>query len=127
VSEIVAVLLIAGPIIQKQRRQAEEAGRQRREEEHRRYEERAKQQQDKNRWRRFVELATRWEETALVARFIEALRELPADRVEAFGGRTAGEWLDWAHEKWTAADPLRWPPGEVWCNLAEVDTWSFRE
>jgi hypothetical protein len=127
VSEIVAVLLIAGPILQEQRRQAEEAGRQRREEEHRRYEERAKQQQDKNRWRRFVELATRWEEAAVAARFIEALRELPADRVEAFGGRTAGEWLDWAREKCTAADPLRWPPGEVWCNLAMVDVWDYRE
>jgi len=32
----------------------------------------------------------------VAARFIEALRELPADGAEAFGGRTAGEWLDWA-------------------------------
>lgn len=75
-------------------RLAEEAKRERREEERRLYQERAKRQQDKNRWRRFVELAARWEEAALAARFIEALRELPADGVGAFGGRTAGEWLD---------------------------------
>jgi hypothetical protein len=127
VSEIVAVLLIAGPILQEERRQAEEAERERREEERRLYEERAKQQQDENRWRRFVELAARWEQAALAARFIEALRELTADGVEAFGGRTAGEWLDWAREKCAEADPLRWPPGEVWSNLAEVSSWDYRE
>lgn len=127
VSEIVAVLLIAGPILQEQRRQAEEAERERREEERRLYEERAKQQQDENRWRRFVELAARWEQAALAARFIEALRERTADGVEAFGGRTAGEWLDWAREKCAEADPLRWPPGEVWSNLAEVSSWDYRE
>lgn len=127
VSDIVAVLSIAGPILQEWRRRAEEAERQRREEEHRLYEERAKRQQDKNRWRRFVELAARWEEAALAARFIEALRELPADDVETFGGRTAGEWLDWAREKYVESDPLRWPPGEVWCNLAEVGSWDYPE
>ena len=77
------------------------------------------EQQDKNRWRRFVELAARWEEAVLAARFIEALRELPADDVKTFGGRTAGEWSDWAREKCSEFDPLRWPPGEVWCNLAD--------
>lgn len=127
VSEIVALLSIAVPILQEQRRQAEEAERQRREEEHRLYEERTKRKQDENRWRRFVELAARWEEAALATRFIEALRELPADGAEAFGGRTASEWLDWAREKCAEADPLRWPPGEVWCNLAEVSSWDYRE
>ena len=122
-----AAFSISGPILKEQRRQAEEAERQRREEKHRLYEERAKRKQDENRWRRFVELAARWEEAALAARFIESLRELPADRVEAFGGRTAGEWLDWAREKCAEADPLRWPPSEVWCNLAEVSSWGYRE
>jgi hypothetical protein len=126
-SEIVSVLSIAGPILREQRRRAEEAERERREEEHRLYEERAKRQQDENRWRRFVELAARWEEAALAARFIEALRELPADGVEAFGGRTAGEWLDWARVKCAEANPLRWPSGEVWCNLAEVSSWDYRQ
>ena len=127
VGDIVAVLSIAGPILQERRRQAEETERQRREEERRRYEERAERQQDENRWRRFVELAARWEEAALAARFIEALRELPAGGVETFGGRTAGEWLDWAREKCAEADPLRWPPGEVRCNLAEVSHRDYRE
>lgn len=126
-SDIVSVLVIAVPILQDQRRQHEEAERRRREEERRCEEERAKQQQDKNRWRRFGELAAQWEKAALAARFIEALRELPADGEEAFGGRTAAEWLDWAREKCVEFDPLRWRPGEVWCNLAEVSSWDYRE
>ena len=60
-------------------RLAEEAKRERGEE-RRLYQERAKRQQDKNRWRRFVELAARWEEAALAARFIEALTGIAGRR-----------------------------------------------
>jgi hypothetical protein len=126
-SDVVSVLSIAAPILQEQRRQAEEAERRRWEEERRCQEERAKQQQDKNRWRRFVELAAQWEEAVLAARFIEALRELPADDEKTFGGRTAGEWSAWAREKCSEFDPLRWQPGDVWCNLATVSSWDYRD
>jgi hypothetical protein len=65
IGDIVAVLSLAGPILEEQRQRAEEAARVRWEQERKRDEERAKQRQEHNRWRRFVELASRWEEAVL--------------------------------------------------------------
>jgi hypothetical protein len=113
VSDIVAVLSIAGPILQERRRQAEETERERREEEHRRYEERAKRRQDENRWRRFVELAARWEEAALAARFIEALRELPADGMKTLPAEPpVNGWTGLAR---SARSPIRCAGRKVRC------------
>lgn len=126
-NEVVSVFSIAGPILQDRRRQAEEAERRRWEEERRRQEEPAKRQQDENRRLRFVKLAAQWKEAALAAHFIEALQELPADNQKTFGGKTASKWLAWAREKCVKFDPPRWEPGDVWGNLASVNSWDYRE
>jgi hypothetical protein len=126
-SEIVSVLSIAPPLLQERRRRAEEAERRRWEEEQRRQEQQAKRKQDKNRWRRLVELAARWEEAASASRFIEALEALPTDGEQTFDGRTAKEWLTWAREKCAEFDPMRWQPGDVWGNVASVSSWEYRD
>lgn len=125
--EIVAVLSLAGPILQERRRQAEEAESRRLEEGRRRAEIRAQRQQDNNRWRRFLELAGRWQDAALAAQFVEALQQLPTDDEKTFGGRTAAEWLLWARKRCKIYDPLRWAPGDVWMNLASVTSWEYRD
>lgn len=127
VGDILSVLSLAGPILQEKRRQAEEAERRRWEEERRREEARAKRQQDKNCWRRFLELAGRWEDAALASRFIEALEEQLGDADEKFGGRTVAEWLAWARESRDKYDPLRGDRGAIWSNIASVTSWEYRD
>jgi hypothetical protein len=126
IGDIVAVLSLAGPILQEQRRKAEEAQRRHWEEERKRTEAREKRQQDENRWRRFVEFAGRWEEAELASRFLEVLEQSPGDDEKTYGGRTTAEWLTWAREKRDAFDPTRWAPGDIWSNLASVTSWEYR-
>jgi urease accessory protein UreF len=109
-----------------QRRKAEEAQRRQWEEERKRAETREKRQQDENRWRRFVELAGRWEEAELASRFLEVLEQSPGDSEKTYGGRTTAQWLAWAREKRDAFDPTRWAPADIWSNLASVTSWEYR-
>jgi hypothetical protein len=60
IGNIIAVLTVAAPILEKRRLEAEEAQRRRWEEEKRCREERERQDQDRNRWRRFVQFAKQW-------------------------------------------------------------------
>src|SRR5262249_39934543 len=106
VGDIVVVLSLAGPILEEQKKRADEAARVRWEQERKREEERAKQRQDQNRLRRLIELAGHWEEACLARRFIEALEKLPGDPERIYGSRTASEWLTWARERCDAFDPL---------------------
>lgn len=126
ISDIVAVLSLAGPILLERRRQAEEEQRLRWKEERKRQEAEERNRLERNRWRRFVELAGTWEEALVASRFIEALERLPKDVEETYGERTAAEWLSWARERRDAFDPTRWP-GDVWANLAEVTSWEYRD
>lgn len=123
--DIVAVLSLAGPILEERRRQDEEAQRRRWEEERRRQEAEERNRLERNRWQRFVELAGTWEEALLASRFIEALERLPKDVGEIYGDRTTTEWLSWARERRDAFDPTRWP-GDVWATLTEVTSWEYR-
>ena len=125
IGEIVAVLSLAGPILEDQRRQAEEAERRRWQEEQKREEERQRQRLEQNRWRRFVELAELWEEAVLVSKFIEMLEKLPVDAENSYAGRTVAEWLAWSRERRDLRDPTRWSPGYVWADLAEVSSWQY--
>jgi hypothetical protein len=72
--DILAGLLLAGPLLVQQRRERDEAEKQRREEERRRYEAAERQRLDDNRWRRFTELAARWRQADEVRRFPGSLR-----------------------------------------------------
>jgi hypothetical protein len=124
--DIVAVLSLAAPILTERRRHREDAEKRRQEEEHRRYIEEQLRKQDRNRWRRFLELAEQHNEAENAKRFLATL-ENQAQPVEAtIGDRSAAEWIAWAHEWIKTFDPLLWGPEKIYIDLANIKSWSDR-
>lgn len=124
--EIVATLLAAGPLLADLRRQREERAQAYALEQRRLEEERQRRQQDHNRWRRFIELAELWRQTALAREFLSALLErdyLPAEEVS---GRPLSEWIEWAQERTQSVDPLAQGVGGVFEELGKVTSWIYR-
>jgi hypothetical protein len=126
IDEIIAVFDLAVPILKEKRRIAEEAERKRHEEERLRYEKQEKQKQDRNRWRRFMELAKQWQSASVARAFLALLEELPATTGE-FGGRTHAEWLQWVREELDVFDPSKYESGDIWESLASVNSWTYRD
>lgn len=94
---------LADLAIQKEAQRREEE-RQRWEEQRRREETRREQQADANQWRRFRELAARYEEARRVRDLIEELKQqAPRDGDEA---RDLEAWIAWAEAKVAAWDPM---------------------
>ncbi len=127
VGDILAGLLLAGPLLVKQRRDREEAERLRREEEHRRYQEAERKRLDDNRWRRLTELATRWRQTDEVRRFLDALDQHPDVAGSLANGEPVSEWLSWARVRLAAFDPLAGGPAGVFEDLLKITSWTYRE
>jgi hypothetical protein len=127
IGDIIALLAIAGPILEKRRQEAEEAQRRNYEEEKRRREERERQDQDRNRWRRFVEFARLREEARLAGKLLDALENQKPDPDSTFDGRSAAEWLAWARERRDAFDPSLWNVGDLWSDVASVTAWEYRD
>jgi hypothetical protein len=86
IGDVLAVLTIAGPILEQRRLEAEEIQRRRWEEEKRRHEERERQDQDRNRWRQFVEFARLWDEARLAGNFLDELKKQSVDPVATYEG-----------------------------------------
>jgi hypothetical protein len=124
-SDIVAVLALAGPILAEQRREREAAERLRREEEHRRYLEEQRQKQDYNRWRRFLEFADQWSKAERARQFLAALEGKEQPDGFAFDGRVPADWFAWAREWLEVFDPLNRKPEAIYEELAEVDSWTY--
>lgn len=118
--EIVATFLVAGPILAKERRQREE--RARREEE-----ERQRRKQDRNRWRRFSEIAKTWDEVGAARRFLQALREVDQPSVAMVDGKPVSEWLDWAERKLKAADPIEQGLPAIFQDIASIKYWTYHD
>lgn len=127
VGDILAGLLLAGPLLVKQRRQREEAERQRREEEHRRYQEAERRRLDDNRWRHFTELAARWRQADEVRRFLAALDQHPDVEGSLTNGETMADCLSWARARLAAFDPLAGGPASVFEDLLKITPWTYRE
>jgi hypothetical protein len=127
IGDIIAALLIAGPILEKRRLEAEEIQRRRREEEKRCREERERQDQDHNRWRRFVEFARLWDEARLVGNFLDELEKQSVDPEATYEGQTAAEWMTWARERRKFFDPCCWKSEDLWTDLASVSAWDYRQ
>ena len=126
--EIVATLMLAGPLLKERRRQREEAERRRFEEERRRYEEQQRLQQDRNRWRHFVGLAHRWQEAEIARQFLAALESKLQDKDAAFDDRSVSEWIEWARARLTEYDPLMaGDAGAILQDIAKVDAWTYRD
>ncbi len=126
IGEIIAVFDLAAPILKEKRRIAEEAERKRHEEERLRYEKQEKQKQERNRWRRFMELAKQWQSASVARAFLAVLEELPATTGE-FGGRTHTEWLQWVRNELDVFDPSKYESGDIWESLASVNSWTYRD
>jgi hypothetical protein len=125
--EIVATLMLAGPILTERRRQHEEAERRRFEEERRRYEEQQRLQQDRNRWRHFVGLAHRWQEAEAARHFLAELENKLLGNDATFGNRSASGWVEWARERLAEYDPLAGDAVAVLQDVAKVDAWTYRD
>jgi hypothetical protein len=122
VDEIVAVLAVAGPILERRRLEEEAAERRRWEEEKRRHEEKERLDKDHNRWRRFVQFAKLWEEMRLAENFLDALEKQPVESEVTCGEWTPVEWMTWARERQQAFDPSRW--NEIWKDIASITAWE---
>lgn len=119
-AEIAATFMVAGPIMAEERRQREEEARQAEEARQRR-------RQDRNRWQRFTEIATAWDEAETARRFLLALRELDAPEGTRIDGAPIAEWLDWAEQKLEAADPIERGIAAVFGDIANVSPWTYRD
>jgi hypothetical protein len=124
IGEIVAVLAVAAPILEKRRLEADKAERLRWQEEQRRREAKEREDQDYNRWRRFIEFARLWEEAQLAGNFLQALEKIPQVPEETYGKRTSAEWMNWAWERQQAFDPTNWNIASIWKDLASVTAWE---
>ena len=127
IPEIIAVLAVAGPILEARRLEAEAAEHRRWEEEKRRREEKEKQDQDRNRWRRLVEYAEAWREAQLVGDFIDALVAFSGDPQALYEEKSTVEWIAWARERCDAYNPLRWNIDDLWADIASVNAWNYRD
>jgi hypothetical protein len=127
VGDILAGLLLAGPMLVQQRREREEAEQRRREEERRRYEAAERKRLDDNRWRRFVELAARWRQTDEARRFLTALEQHPDAARSLANGDSVSDWLAWAQVRLVAFDPLVAGPTGVFEDLLKITSWTYRE
>lgn len=124
-AEIAAALVDAEPILAERRRKREEEERQRRESERRRWEEEEFRKLDANRWRRFREFATRWQEVELLRRFIDAIEARGPIIGSAPGGHSLEEWTAWAREWLQRHDPISDGAEGVFQDVAKVRSWTF--
>ncbi len=125
--DIVATLLVAGPILKERRRQHEEAEKRRLETERRRYDEQQRRQKDDNRWKHFVGYAHRWREAEIARRFLAALEGKLENDGATIDGRPASEWVEWARDRLAKYDPLIAGAAPVLQDVAKVDAWTYRD
>ena len=125
--DILAGLLLAGPMLVQQRREREAAEQRRQEEERRRYEAAQRKRLDDNRWRRFVEFAMRWRQTDEARQFLAALKQHPDAAGSLANGYPILKWIEWAQARLVASDPITAGPTGVFEDLLEITPWTYRE
>lgn len=125
--DVLAGLLLAGPLLVEQRRRREEEERHRREEEHRRQQAAERKRLDDNRWRRFTELAARWKRADEARRFLSALEQYPAAVECLADGSPIADWLAWARDRLAEYDPMMDGPSGVFEDVLKVTAWTYRD
>jgi hypothetical protein len=125
--DILAVFVAAGPLLVQQRREREAAERERQLAEQRRYEEQRRRKRDANRWRGFKEMAQDWHELAAVRDFVVALRSMDVDPSVEIDGRSVGEWIAWAEDWLTRADPTSEGVDGIFRRVAEITDWTYHD
>lgn len=127
VPDIVGVLIAAGPLLVQRRLAREENERQRQIAERRRHEEQQRRKREKNRLRRFTELAHDWRDIAVAREFLDALKSDQSASTEEIDGRSREEWIAWAAEQLAAADPLSDGVEGVFRDVSAIKEWSYRD
>ncbi|HXH53136.1 MAG TPA: hypothetical protein VNH53_06885 [Sphingomicrobium sp.] len=125
--QVVATLLVLGPILAGQRRQREEQARILAERQRQAELEQQQKQQDDNRFRRLLDIAEGWKRAELARDFIARLRELELPEAEPVEGRSLSEWLDWAEAKATQVDPVGQGIERIFADVAQVSAWTYRD
>lgn len=125
--DIVATFVAAGPLLVDQRRQREEAERQRQIAELKRNEERQRRKLDDNRWRRFVELALRRRDIEIAHGLLKALKMASFDSQQEVAGTSIADWIEWAESHLADDDPVNHGADAVFQAIAEVTAWTYRD
>jgi hypothetical protein len=94
----------------------------------RRDEEAERKRLDGNRWQRFVELATQWQQAELADRFLTAIEARLPPGAEQASAEAAliPDWLAWLRRQVTRRDPLGKGVRAVAANLSSVTSWTYR-
>ncbi|HVU19451.1 MAG TPA: hypothetical protein VHE09_01895 [Rhizomicrobium sp.] len=125
--EIVSTLIAAGPLLVEQRRQREQADRERQVAEMKRYEEARKGKLDDNRWRRFVEFARAHRDIGDAHIFLNTLKGAKFDPSAQITGGTIGEWVAWAEMRLAESDPANSGIPAIFEDIAKTTEWSYRD
>lgn len=125
--DILATFVAAGPLLVQLRKEREAAERERQLAEQRRYEEQRRRKRDANRWRGFKEMAQDWHELAAVRDFVVALRSMDVNSSDEIDGRSLGEWIAWAEDWLTRADPTSGGVDGIFRRVAEITDWTYRD
>nr|WP_295884934.1 hypothetical protein [uncultured Devosia sp.] len=103
--DILAIFVAAAPSLVQQQLEREAAEHDRRSAEQSRHEAQRQRQRDADRWLSFSEMAQDWYELASAREFLAALRSMDGDLSVEIEGRTVKQWIAWAEEWLTRADP----------------------
>jgi hypothetical protein len=117
--EIVSTLAQARPILLDLRAKREAAERQRREAFARRRAEEERRERERQRWRRFSDLARQWREAQDARALLEALKAASCNAHALVGERSLAEWLRWAAEQADAHDPTVYGAEETFRRVDE--------
>lgn len=127
VSDIVATLIAAFPLMSAERVRREEQEERLRLEEQRRQDEEQQRKLECDRFRRFLEHAARWKEAQLAREFLVALRaaELPDD--VAVGEKDADAWIAWVQDRIGRHCPIGDDPFAIFESVAAVTSYNYRD
>lgn len=122
---IVAVIMAAGPTLEKMKREREEQQKRYREEEARRYEAHQLRGIDEKRWNKLREYAVNWDERERLLAFLaEVEARLPAEDDVTVSDRTLRAWVEWAKAKAEALNPFGGGAVGMFETVAKVKQWS---
>jgi hypothetical protein len=122
---IIGTIMAAGPTLEKQRVEREEAHRRYEEEQARRYEAQRLKEIDDKRWKLFQDFASNWEQRSKLLPFITELESrLEAEGDVLLGDRPLSAWIAWAKCRAEALDPFRRGAVGLFESISKVTQWS---
>lgn len=127
VPEIAAALISAGGLLVQERRERQERERIQREEERRRYEEQQRRKTDRNRWRRFLEFASRHREAEKARTFLASLERQGRPDDATIDGKPLAEWIQWVKNWIEAYDTANRSSEELFEDISRIQSWTYND